>query len=137
MGKLFRHNDKVSTPGQLQDYIRVTNPAVWLILAAVVVLLTGFVIAAIFAKIETTVDVITEVSNGVATFELKKTDTNASKLKEGMVVRFPTQNVSSKISTLDYYDEGVIATVLVNVPNGKCAAVVVIDVVSPVSFIIN
>ena len=38
--KLFRKQslDKVTSPEQLNDYVRVSNPGVWMILAAVIIL---------------------------------------------------------------------------------------------------
>ena len=41
---LFRQKsiDRVSSPEQLNDYIRVTTPSVWLALIAIILLLTGF-----------------------------------------------------------------------------------------------
>ncbi len=34
--------DRISSPEQLTDYLRVTNPGIWIFLAAVVVLLATF-----------------------------------------------------------------------------------------------
>ena len=44
--KLFRKSgiDRVNSPEQLNEYIRVANPAVWLVLAAVGFLLLGVLI---------------------------------------------------------------------------------------------
>ena len=41
---LFRQKsiDRVSSPEQLNDYIRVTTPSVWLALIAIILLLAGF-----------------------------------------------------------------------------------------------
>lgn len=41
--KIFRKKsvDKMSSPEQLNDYIKVTNPGVWMVLAAIAVLLAG------------------------------------------------------------------------------------------------
>ena len=41
--QLFRKKsvDKVSSPEQLNEYIRVANPGVWMVLAAIVILLAG------------------------------------------------------------------------------------------------
>ena len=36
--------DKISSPESLSDYLHVTNPAVWMILAAVILLLVGVLI---------------------------------------------------------------------------------------------
>ena len=33
--------ERISSPEQLNDYLRVTNPSVWIVLAAVVLLLAG------------------------------------------------------------------------------------------------
>lgn len=43
MSELFREKslERISTPEQLNDYIKVTTPSVWLVLIAVVVLLVG------------------------------------------------------------------------------------------------
>ena len=47
---LFRKKsvDRVSSPEQLNDYIRVANPSVWMVLAAVVILLAGVIVLRIF-----------------------------------------------------------------------------------------
>ena len=43
MSELFRKKamDKVQSPEQLNDYIRVTTPSVWLVLIALIILLVG------------------------------------------------------------------------------------------------
>ncbi|MBR0147438.1 MAG: hypothetical protein IJM25_12360 [Eubacterium sp.] len=50
---LFRQKsvDRMSNPEQLNDYIRVTTPSVWLVLAAVFVLLVGIVVWTIFGTV--------------------------------------------------------------------------------------
>ena len=56
MSSIFRQKsmDRVSSPEQLNDYIRVTTPSVWLVLLAVVVLLVGILAWSIFGKVEAT-----------------------------------------------------------------------------------
>lgn len=44
--------DRVSSPEQLNDYIRVTSPGVWLFLIALILLLTGFIIWAAFGRLD-------------------------------------------------------------------------------------
>lgn len=44
--------DRVNSPEQLNDYIHVTRPSVWLILGAVTLLLLGVVIWGIFGSID-------------------------------------------------------------------------------------
>ena len=57
---LFRQKtlDKVSSPEQMNDYIRVTSPGVWLVLAAVIALLAGFIVWSVLGRLETTVTVV-------------------------------------------------------------------------------
>ena len=46
--------DRVNSPEQLNSYIHVTGPSVWLILAGVAVLLIGFLIFALMTKVDGT-----------------------------------------------------------------------------------
>lgn len=57
---LFRRKtlDKVSSPEQMNDYIRVTSPGVWLVLAAVIALLAGLIIWSALGRLETTVTAV-------------------------------------------------------------------------------
>ncbi len=54
--KLFREKslEAVESPESLNDYLRVTSPGVWLILAAVVVILLGIIFWSVFGSINTT-----------------------------------------------------------------------------------
>ncbi len=45
--------ERVSSPEQLNDYIRVSNPGIWLILGAVIVLLIGAVVWGASGELET------------------------------------------------------------------------------------
>lgn len=62
---LFRKSsiDRVASPEQLNDYIRVSNPGVWMVLSAVILLLAGVCVWGIFGRIDTTVACVC-VSNG-------------------------------------------------------------------------
>ena len=64
--KLFREKslDAVESPESLNDYLRVTSPGVWLVLAAVICLLIGAILWGIFGHIKTTTQVAVSVENG-------------------------------------------------------------------------
>ncbi len=51
---LFRSKSiqRVSSPEQLNEYIRVTTPSVWIVLIALVVLLTGMLAWSVLGRIE-------------------------------------------------------------------------------------
>lgn len=57
--QLFREKslERVSSPEQLNDYIRVANPSVWMALIAVVFLLIGICVWGVFGKLDTVLSV--------------------------------------------------------------------------------
>lgn len=75
-GQLFRKKsvDKVSSPEQLNDYIRVSNPSVWIILAAVIIFLAGVCVWGIFGHLDTVIKTAGECNNGVITCYVRKSD---------------------------------------------------------------
>ena len=56
MGDLYREKslERISSPEQLNDYIRVTTPSVWLVLVMVIVLLIGILSWCIFGTVTET-----------------------------------------------------------------------------------
>ena len=64
MSDLFRKKslDRISSPEQLNDYIRVTTPTVWLVLLALVILLAGMLLWSILGTVTVqTADGVTQV----------------------------------------------------------------------------
>ena len=66
---LFREKslEAMNSPEALNDYLRVTSPGVWLVLAAVIAVLIGAIVWGIFGRINTTVSLAVSVSGGDAT----------------------------------------------------------------------
>ena len=64
--KLFREKslEAVESPESLNDYLRVTSPGVWLVLAAVIALLVGAILWGVFGHIRTTAAVAVSVEDG-------------------------------------------------------------------------
>ncbi len=56
--KIFREKslERVKSPEQLNDYIKVTTPSVWLILFAVIILIVGALFWAVFGTIQVNTD---------------------------------------------------------------------------------
>ena len=51
---LFRKSsmDRLRSPEQLNEYIRVARPGVWLVLAAIILLLAGVVVWGVFGSVD-------------------------------------------------------------------------------------
>ena len=62
---LFRKKslERISSPEELHDYMRVTSPRLWMLLAAIAVLLIGFLVFASTADMENTTKIRVTVEN--------------------------------------------------------------------------
>ncbi|MBQ7613567.1 MAG: hypothetical protein IJU77_00800 [Butyrivibrio sp.] len=75
----------ISSPEQLNDYLKVTKPAVWAVLAAVVLLLVGLLVWSSFAYIASSVNGVAEVDDGKMVVEFSDAR-YSSNVEEGMSV---------------------------------------------------
>jgi hypothetical protein len=84
--KIFRETSlkRVNSPEQLNDYIKVAKPSIWIMLGAIVCLLIGIVVWGVFGVIETKVDTGAVVSDGQTVCYVSTAD--ASKIVKGMTV---------------------------------------------------
>ena len=64
--KLFREKslESVESPESLNDYLKVTSPGLWMVLAAVILVLMGGIIWCVFGEIETTVRIAVSSAEG-------------------------------------------------------------------------
>lgn len=85
--QLFRKKsmDRISSPEQLNDYVKVSNPSVWMLLFSIVILLVGICIWGIFGKLDTTLTVSAVSTDGVTVCYVKEAD--RADISEGMTVR--------------------------------------------------
>ena len=58
--------DKVQSPEELNDFIKVSNPGIWLIIVAVILLIAGAIIWGIFGQLETVTGAVIYAENGTA-----------------------------------------------------------------------
>ena len=135
--KLFRKKslDKIASPESLTDYIRVTNPGVWLVLAALIVLLAGACVWAIFGRMETKLPVRAKVENGRAAITL--TADEAASVLPGMKVLY--EGGENEILSVEGPDENGLYTAVssFDISDGTVQAEIVTESVSPMSFIVN
>ena len=97
---IFREEtlQKVENPEQLNDYLKVTSPGVWMLLGAVIVLLVGVVIWGFFGRIDATTSAAV-VSQGGETFCLVPQEALQGVI-ENKTVRVNGQDLSLEPSVL-------------------------------------
>ena len=154
--QLFRKKsvDKVSSPEQLNEYIRVANPGVWMVLAAIVILLAGVVVWGFIGHLDTTLATAVVCENGEAVIYVKEAD--VEKIAVGMSVRVDDNEYTvSEISAEPSRVDGTMSEYAIHASgltsgewvyavslNGDFAdgvhkAEIVIESISPISFILN
>ena len=129
---LFREKslDKIKSPEQLNDYVRVANPGVWLILCAVVVFLIGFCAWGVFGQIKTTVPAQITVDGGRI---ICAVDDDIDKIKAGMKVE--ADNSHGVVKSVDIENGRV--EIDISLSNGVYEGEIVTENIAPLSFIFN
>ena len=86
--EIFRKEavDRVASPEQLNDYIHVTSPAIWMALAGIICILVGFIVWGIFGNVYSTVDGAGIVRSGNLTVYIKTSDREAVKAGQDITV---------------------------------------------------
>lgn len=153
---LFREKsmERLSSPEQLNDYIRVANPGVWLILGGIIALLLGVCAWGIFGKLDTTVTGAAVCQDGKIMCYISEAD--GESVRTGMTIKIgdvttTVKAISSEPSRLpddtDQYlmhlgglDQGswvYTASADADIDDGSYAASIVTESVSPMSFVFN
>ena len=144
--------DRISSPEELHDYMRVTSPRLWMILTAVVVLLAGFIAYASTATLENT----TPIEVHLETMDLQGDNGKTAKytfvdctlplselevIQPGMTVRIAGQE--GTVSSLYTTSEGQVGVLFemendyLGLPDGTYDAELVLESTTPISFLWN
>ncbi|SDA09356.1 hypothetical protein SAMN02910447_00284 [Ruminococcus sp. YE71] len=133
---IFRQRslDRISSPEQLTDYLRVTNPGVWVLLAAVIMLLGGLFAWSMVGSLETLTDGVALVENGQA--QIMVTDSGKGEITSDMTVRIDSDEY--EIATVEKDDFGrTVALAPVNEADGKYDVKIVIESIHPIKFLFS
>ena len=150
--KVFREKsmDQISSTDELHDYMHVTSPKLWMILSVILVLIIGFIVYVSTVTMENSFDVPAVVEYA---------DTNEDGIEDSMTITLVIPNrfqeVVKRGMGVRIGDEtGTIAALLVvedddtqavvflddeesKLPKGTYDATVVIESISPISFLLN
>jgi len=153
---LFRKKsiERVSSPEQLNEYIRVANPSVWVVLGAIVILLVGVCVWGVFGHLDTELSVVAVTEGGETVLFVKESD--IASVKNGMPVmigdaEYTVTAIAAEPTAVDgtFSDyalhvgglqtgEWVYAVQISGTgADGVHGAKIVIDSVSPMSFVLN
>ena len=145
--------DRIASPEQLDQYIKVSRPSVWLVLGAVLVFLVGVCVWGVFGRLETVVAAPARVQDGVAVLYLPVSKT----VTDGMTVRLNGEedaileigtgttelpadvpadiaaDVGASMAVPAYY----YAILSTTQPNGWYSAKVVVESIAPMTFLWN
>ena len=133
--ELFRKKslERISSPEQLQDYMRVTTPGTWMLLLAVIILLGGLLVCSVLGRVETTVSGKAQVQGGTATVEVEE---KTEKVEPGMTLRIG--DLETSVEQVRREEDGTAyASAAVDLPDGNYDAVIVTESISPITFLVN
>lgn len=122
--------ERISSPEQLTSYLRVTNPAIWAVLLAVVMLLTGLVAWSTIGTLETTAQATVVVENNLA----EVTMNGMQPIDDGMPLRVRDQEY---VIDYVYADElgNPVGEAKVDLPDGRYEGTVVVESIHPIAFL--
>ena len=107
---------RVSSPEQLNDYLKVTNPKIWLLLVAVALLIVGLLLWSSFTTIESYATGTARAIGGELTVTFDD-PMKASKVEAGMEME--VGGMSTEVLTVGTDSDGnIIATAQTNIPDG-------------------
>ncbi len=132
--QVFRQQslDRLASPEELKDYLHVTNAGVWVFIVMICLLLAGFFAWASIGKLETTVAGRAAVTDGTA----RVTVIDNVRVAPGMTVRIGGKE--ALVSEVREDEMGfTLAFVPVDLANGNYTAVIVVESVSPISFLLT
>lgn len=134
--KIFRQEslDSISSPEQLTDYLRVTNPGIWAILAAVILLLGGLFAWSMVGRLETFASGVAVVENGTA--QIMVADSGGKTIESGMEVRMGSREFEISAVEADDYGRSV-AYAPVDLADGKYDVKIVVESIHPIKFLFS
>ena len=131
---IFRQSsmERLQSPEQLNDYLHVTNVGIWAVLTVVILLLASFFAWASLGKLETTVAAKASIQAGTA----RITVIENAQVTPGMTVRI--EGAEFRVSEVEKDELGLtVVYAPVNLTDGNYDAVIVIESISPISFLLT
>lgn len=123
---------RISSPEQLTDYIRVTNPGIWAVLISIVLLLGGLFVWSVVGTLETKTQAKVIVRKHTAEVITRQ----AGVLSSGMPLRVADESCVISSTKQDAYGRS-IGVAEVTLTDGTYDGIVVTEQIHPISFLLE
>ena len=132
--ELFRQKtvEKMSTPDDLTEYLKVTSTSVWMVLGAVLVLLTGLIAWGFLGHLDTKVDARVSIKDGQVTVKIPAID--AEDVKGGMEIEIEGKSTKIRDVVTDEFGRTT-GSCSIDLPDGEYDAEITTESLTPVSFL--
>ena len=124
--------DRISAPDQLTDYLKVTNPGVWAVLAAIILLLLGLLAWACVGTLQTKADAKVIIKKDAAAVVVPDPYT----VNEGMRVTVESQEYPITSTFVDEYGRTV-GMANMALPDGTYEGTVVVEETHAIDFLLQ
>lgn len=116
----------------MDSYMKVMKPGVWLVLGAVILLLAAVILWAVTGRIETTLDVTAQVSDGWTAVEISKEE--AGELTVGSEVR--TKAADGQVTALTWTEDTcLVEAEIPGAADGVTEMTLVTERIAPIRFL--
>lgn len=139
--QIFRkeNTNPIASADELHEYMKVTSPQLWMLLSVILALVIGFLVFASLVTMENTIKCEAEVTK--IDIEVPLDEENYDLVKRGMTVRFAgTEGYVESLYDYETLGKGVVVALKdpeQTIKNGVYEAEIVLEKVSPISFLIN
>ena len=134
--EIFRKKsiEKIKSPENLDEYIHVSKPSVWILIAAAVVLLIGLCIWGIFGQLISSFPTFASVVDGRITCILSSDELGA-RYGSMSIKAENVEHTVTEIAIKDFSDITLSADTLL--PDGQYPAEVIVEKINPIHFLLD
>ncbi len=155
---IFREKSigRISSPEQLNDYIRVCNPGIWMLITAIILLLVGVCVWGVFGRLDTTLTTVALSDGGSVTVYIPEDELSLAdgksvslcgaeyQIADGELSPVPVAAGAENFSEYALHVGGLEAgewvygiTFETELSEGVYEAQITLESVSPMSFVLN
>ena len=140
--QVFRQKsvERIASPEQLQDYMRVTTPGTWMVLAAVILLLAGLIVSSALVNVESKITEQAIVAEDGLMLDIALPLSQKSLVAPGMTVRVADREAKVDMVFQAENEVEVIATLpedSAKLAPGTYDVEIITETVRPISFLFS